>query len=446
MNSTPKNYINTLTSRYTNREFIILRIPAFILILSFLIPFTTHAYDSSDKSSLILGRWKDEDSVMEYFKDGTFISNADNGEKYAGTWNINGDTLTLRYEVSPNDTYLYKILEISTSAYKITGINIKNRVYNARRIKPSKQSSVYTTKNSRVYHNRNCSKLNTADDLMEFTSPQKAKASGGIPCKHCNPSAVVKLEEPAQEKINTYSQTPPQISTQSLDIKGIQTGMTMQQVKKLISKATTPSSGNWPTMEYGGRFDDDGALKVFFAGPGLYKEVPIVYQVQLIRFFRIYVQPRKLLDKLRETYGQWSDSYKYDRSGYYLATSERIRRIDDPSIDKDDDTASYFLVWGTKFNLPSSRELNTAGGFRGANLSLGIADSPEEFIAGKSYLLAKIRTSRHGKQTKDTTFPLTTIRLTLRDLKISKIARIALEHRDNELLKKQNDPDRLKFR
>jgi hypothetical protein len=46
---------------------------------------------------------------------------------------------------------------------------------------------VYVPKDSRVYHyDRNCSELNT-DDLMEFTSPEKASEAGGVPCKNCNP-------------------------------------------------------------------------------------------------------------------------------------------------------------------------------------------------------------------------------------------------------------------
>ncbi|MFQ5962655.1 MAG: hypothetical protein ACE5KZ_00040 [Candidatus Scalinduaceae bacterium] len=49
------------------------------------------------------------------------------------------------------------------------------------------QPPVYTTKNSRVYHKRNCSELNT-EDLIQFSSAQKAREAGGVPCKHCNPS------------------------------------------------------------------------------------------------------------------------------------------------------------------------------------------------------------------------------------------------------------------
>jgi len=49
-------------------------------------------------------------------------------------------------------------------------------------------SSLFANKNSRTYHKSNCPKLNT-ENLIEFTSSQKAQDAGGIPCEHCNPSA-----------------------------------------------------------------------------------------------------------------------------------------------------------------------------------------------------------------------------------------------------------------
>ena len=45
------------------------------------------------------------------------------------------------------------------------------------------------------HHDRSCSKLTTTDGLIEFDSPEKAKASGGISCKHCNQSAVDNITE-----------------------------------------------------------------------------------------------------------------------------------------------------------------------------------------------------------------------------------------------------------
>lgn len=50
----------------------------------------------------------------------------------------------------------------------------------------SSSYAVFTNKNSRIYHKRNCSKLNSSN-LVKFYSPQEARNSGGKPCKDCNP-------------------------------------------------------------------------------------------------------------------------------------------------------------------------------------------------------------------------------------------------------------------
>jgi hypothetical protein len=162
----------------------------FIIALSFLTLLTTHAVANSDKSNLILGSWKDEDSRMEYFRDGTFISNADTGEKYTGTWSIEGNTLRLQFISPVRGLNVYTIMVMTDSAYKIKLNHADRRTANARRIEPVKQVPVYTTKNSRTYHKRNCSKLNTSD-LVEFKSSNYADSAGAIPCKKCNQLAAV---------------------------------------------------------------------------------------------------------------------------------------------------------------------------------------------------------------------------------------------------------------
>jgi len=267
-----------------------------------------HADANSDKSKLIIGSWKDGNSKMEYFRDGTFMLHTATGEykKKAGKWNINGDILTLRYYIHPKP-YKYKILELSASTYKVIGVSVDKNTYNARRIEPTKQSpsennidvaeaksqqtSVYAASNSRVYHKRNCSELNT-DDLMEFTSSQKAREAGGIPCEHCNPSTVVEegtsksakqrdktskprhtyewvgwkslfkgtVFEDKERNENNENNQEKQLNTskkiqaknlerqeeiskqvkklvQSFSIKGVKIGMTIQQVKKLFPNA-----------------------------------------------------------------------------------------------------------------------------------------------------------------------------------------------------------------
>ena len=114
---------------------------------------------NSNKSILILGLWKNEVGMIEYFKEGTFMLNVDTGEKKAGTWNINGDTLTLRFYIYPK-TYKYKILELSASTYKIMGISVDKNTYNARRIESTMQT-VYTTERPKIQISKPKIKIDT---------------------------------------------------------------------------------------------------------------------------------------------------------------------------------------------------------------------------------------------------------------------------------------------
>jgi hypothetical protein len=176
----------------------------FIFILSFLTLLTTHAVANSDKSELILGSWKDEDSKMEYFRDGTFISHADTGKKYTGTWSIEGNTLRFQFISPVRGLNVYTIMEMTDSTYKIKLNHADRRTANARRIEPLKQVPVYTTKNSRTYHTRNCSKLNS-NDLIEFKSSQEAGNSGALPCIYCKPLAVKKTLKPLHQPMELKS-------------------------------------------------------------------------------------------------------------------------------------------------------------------------------------------------------------------------------------------------
>ncbi len=54
--------------------------------------------------------------------------------------------------------------------------------------------SVYTNKESNVFHKEDCSRLGVVDDLIEFDSPQEAMKSGGLPCNYCNPPSVHKQQ------------------------------------------------------------------------------------------------------------------------------------------------------------------------------------------------------------------------------------------------------------
>ena len=49
-----------------------------------------------------------------------------------------------------------------------------------------KPASVFTTRDSNVYHKRDCSKLDATKGLAEFTTSQQARNFGGVPCNNCN--------------------------------------------------------------------------------------------------------------------------------------------------------------------------------------------------------------------------------------------------------------------
>jgi TolB-like protein len=52
---------------------------------------------------------------------------------------------------------------------------------------PGSRSSVYTNKNSKIFHRYDCPELNTKG-LVEFKSTQGAVKAGGMACRRCNPS------------------------------------------------------------------------------------------------------------------------------------------------------------------------------------------------------------------------------------------------------------------
>jgi TolB-like protein len=67
-------------------------------------------------------------------------------------------------------------------------------------------SSVYTNKNSKIFHKYNCPELNT-EGLVEFKSTKRAIKAGGMACRRCNPSQqVTGRSESAQG--NTTTSTP----------------------------------------------------------------------------------------------------------------------------------------------------------------------------------------------------------------------------------------------
>ena len=70
--------------------------------------------------------------------------------------------------------------EEGIKTYQIRNKKVKESLYS---------NSLFASRNSRTYHKHNCPQLNT-EDLIEFTSSQKAQEAGGLPCELCNPMIV----------------------------------------------------------------------------------------------------------------------------------------------------------------------------------------------------------------------------------------------------------------
>ena len=357
----------------------------FIFILSFLTLLTTHAVANSNKSNLILGRWQDEDCVKEYFKDGTFITNAYTGEKYTGTWNIIGNKLRLQFVTPQRVLNVYTIMELTDSKIKTKLSGFDGRIYNSRRItsiQSQQQSPVYITKNSNEYHrNRNCSNITTQNGLMKFDSPQEAEASGGVQCKHCDPSVVAKKannptkniipkakKRPKELKNSSVKAqkhiTPPlkgeKVSTKnkphqtdikkeiepkrqeeqeeqnkqaqelvrSFSINGVKLGMTKSQVISLFPDGKLEENQLKIRNSAGGEVREGSEHSKYFAvtftASSLYKE-PIVYKIYLSEgFYQMGVKVTELLNKLKNEYGQWSDIYSQGNDHHAIVWGSKI--------------------------------------------------------------------------------------------------------------------------
>jgi hypothetical protein len=119
-------------------------------------------------------------------------------KSYTNKWETN--TTTIEHEFSSDDyldiprIYTHSIiynskhfgwekLKIETQEGAEGSTNNKNQKEDL----DKSSFSVFTNKDSNVFHKRNCPKLDTKDDLVEFGSPQEASKAGGLPCNYCNP-------------------------------------------------------------------------------------------------------------------------------------------------------------------------------------------------------------------------------------------------------------------
>ncbi|MBW1895976.1 MAG: hypothetical protein JRI47_02865 [Deltaproteobacteria bacterium] len=92
---------------------------------------------------MIVGTWRDNNSVVTYNADGTRNTKYDNGDESFGTWHIEGDILTdviNKYKkkngriMSFNKTYTMRFLYIDENKYTL-GCDDDGSIWNATRIK-----------------------------------------------------------------------------------------------------------------------------------------------------------------------------------------------------------------------------------------------------------------------------------------------------------------------
>jgi hypothetical protein len=82
-------------------------------------------------SQILVGKWRDENSMVSYKKDGVYFLKGDNGVQRSGRWSIDGDLLSNKMDDENHDSYI--ILEISPYQYRLKSIKTGS-VWNAKRI------------------------------------------------------------------------------------------------------------------------------------------------------------------------------------------------------------------------------------------------------------------------------------------------------------------------
>jgi hypothetical protein len=82
-------------------------------------------------SQIIVGKWRDENSMVSYNKDGGYLLTSDTGIHRSGRWSIDGDILTNKMDDMNHESYI--ILEISANQYKLKSIKTGS-IWNAKRL------------------------------------------------------------------------------------------------------------------------------------------------------------------------------------------------------------------------------------------------------------------------------------------------------------------------
>lgn len=168
--------------------------------LSIAIIFFEHPKEKERDYSYLVGKFNNIKYMLEkqYGKTETIKTNKEGGgskdyRTYTNIWKTNTTTI----EHSLESTVSFNILSVS-STHSISYVERKPKIETQEEVENSTNEnqkedldnssfSVFTSKDSNVFHNRNCSKLNTANGTVGYPTAQDASKSGCIPCNYCNP-------------------------------------------------------------------------------------------------------------------------------------------------------------------------------------------------------------------------------------------------------------------
>lgn len=108
-----------------------MRIISLLVIFSFCMSCAQRA-EPKDEFSWIHGKWKDENSTIEYTKAGIWYGQWDNDTKLSGNWTISKDTLIM--SVTGRNKNLYIIQTKSEELFTIKSVT-DGAIFNKERVK-----------------------------------------------------------------------------------------------------------------------------------------------------------------------------------------------------------------------------------------------------------------------------------------------------------------------
>lgn len=102
-------------------------------IFSFLFYFLVGCLvNTTTSGNTIIGKWIDENSVIEYFEDGNWVGYWAKGEM-SGTWSVNNDTLIMNFTKTHSKPVIYKINEITDSTFIIQALS-DGEIFNKKKL------------------------------------------------------------------------------------------------------------------------------------------------------------------------------------------------------------------------------------------------------------------------------------------------------------------------